>query len=48
MPVYVIPGLVGSALAVFVYDFLATPRKVEAPIKQAVTHTDPGAPAAAK
>jgi len=45
VPVYLIPGLVGAAAAVFVYDFLATPRKVEAPIKTAVTHTDPGAPA---
>lgn len=48
VPVYILPGLVGAALAAFVYDFLATPRKVEAPIKKAVTHTDPGAPAAAK
>jgi glycerol uptake facilitator protein len=48
VPVYILPGLVGSALAAFVYDFLATPRRIEAPIKQAVTHPDPGAPAAAK
>jgi glycerol uptake facilitator protein len=44
VPVYLVPGLVGSALAVFVYDYLATGRKVEAPIKQAVSHPDPGAP----
>ena len=43
LPVYIVPGLVGSALAVFVYDFLATPRKVEAPIKTAVTTPDAGA-----
>ena len=43
VPVYIIPGLVGSALAVFVYDYLATGRKVEAPIKTAVTSPDPGA-----
>ena len=43
VPVYIIPGLVGSALAAFVYDFLATPRIVEAPIKHAVTTPDPGA-----
>ena len=43
LPVYIVPGLVGSALAAFVYDFLATPRIVEAPIKAAVTHPDPGA-----
>ena len=48
LPVYIVPGLVGSALAAFVYDFLATPRKIEAPIKQAVTTPDPGAHAAAK
>jgi glycerol uptake facilitator protein len=48
LPVYIVPGLVGSALAAFTYDYLATPRKIEAPIKQAVTHPDPGAHAAAK
>ena len=48
VPVYILPGLVGSALAAFVYDFLATPRIVERPIKAAVTHPDPGAAAAAK
>ena len=48
LPVYIVPGLVGSALAAFVYDFLATPRVVEAPIKAAVTHPDTGAPVAAK
>src|SRR3954464_10604804 len=48
VPVYIVPGLVGSALAAFVYDFLATPRIVEAPIKAAVTHPDTGAPVAAK
>ena len=40
IPVYVLPGLVGSALAAFTYDFLATPRKVTAPIQEAVTHPD--------
>jgi glycerol uptake facilitator protein len=48
VPVYIVPGLVGSALAAFVYDFLATPRIVERPITAAVTHPDPGAAAAAK
>ena len=48
LPVYILPGLVGSGLAAFVYDFLATPRKIEAPIKAAVTHPDTGATAAAK
>jgi glycerol uptake facilitator protein len=41
IPVYVLPGLVGSALAAFVYDFLATPRRVQRPITEAVTHPDP-------
>jgi glycerol uptake facilitator protein len=41
IPVYVLPGLFGSALAAFVYDFLATPRQVEQPIEEAVTHPDP-------
>ena len=43
VPVYILPGLVGSGLAVVVYDLLATPRVVEAPIKAAVTSPDPGA-----
>jgi len=43
VPVYIVPGLVGSALAAFAYDFLATPRIVERPIQEAVTHPDPGA-----
>jgi glycerol uptake facilitator protein len=41
IPVYVLPGLAGSALAAFVYDFLATPRRVQRPITEAVTHPDP-------
>jgi glycerol uptake facilitator protein len=41
IPVYVLPGLAGSALAAFVYDFLATPRRVVRPIQEAVTHPDP-------
>jgi glycerol uptake facilitator protein len=41
VPVYVLPGLVGAALAVVVYDLLATPRKVARPIKDAVSHPDP-------
>src|SRR3954467_8703318 len=51
IPVYVLPGLVGSALAAFAYDLLATPRRIEAPIKEAVTTPDsaaPATPAAAK
>jgi glycerol uptake facilitator protein len=40
IPVYVIPGLVGSGAAAFVYDFLAEPRKIKAPIQAAVTHED--------
>ena len=33
IPVYVLPGLVGSALAAFAYDFMTTPRVVEMPIR---------------
>jgi glycerol uptake facilitator protein len=40
IPVYILPGLVGSGLAAFVYDMLANPRQVEAPIREAVTHPD--------
>jgi glycerol uptake facilitator protein len=41
IPVYLVPGLVGAALATFAYDYLARPRLVETPIKEAVTHPDP-------
>jgi glycerol uptake facilitator protein len=47
IPVYLIPGLVGSAGAAFIYDFLANPRIVEMPVKEAVTHPDEVAAAAA-
>jgi glycerol uptake facilitator protein len=40
IPVYVIPGLIGSGLAAFVYDQLAEPRRVAQPIEEAVTHPD--------
>src|SRR3981189_2337046 len=48
IPVYFIPGLVGAAFAAFAYDFLANPRLVETPIKEAVTHEDKTAHAAAR
>src|SRR3954463_3837789 len=38
IPVYVLPGLLGSGLAAYVYDYLANPRIVEEPIEEAVTH----------
>jgi glycerol uptake facilitator protein len=41
VPVYLIPGLVGAAGALFLYDFLANPRVVERPIQAAVTREDP-------
>jgi glycerol uptake facilitator protein len=41
LPVYILPGLVGSALAAFAYDYLATPRLNKMPIAEAVTHPDP-------
>jgi glycerol uptake facilitator protein len=47
LPVYVIAGLAGSALAALFYDFLAEPRIVREPIREAVTHPDPGGVAAA-
>jgi glycerol uptake facilitator protein len=40
LPVYILPGLIGSALAAFVYDFVAHPRRIAAPIKEAVTHPE--------
>ena len=40
IPVYVLPGLVGGAVAALVYDFLSTPRKIVAPIREAVTTPD--------
>src|SRR3954463_13610512 len=48
LPVYILPGLIGSALAAFVYDFVAHPRRVTKPIKEAVTHPDPVDAVAAK
>jgi glycerol uptake facilitator protein len=41
IPVYVLPGLIGSGLAAVAYDALSTPRKVARPIKEAVSHPDP-------
>jgi glycerol uptake facilitator protein len=41
LPVYIVPGLVGSAAAAFAYDYLATPRLNKMPIAEAVTHPDP-------
>jgi glycerol uptake facilitator protein len=43
LPVYLIPGLVGAAAAAFAYDYLANPRVVEKPIKEAVTREEPAA-----
>jgi glycerol uptake facilitator protein len=43
LPVYILPGLVGSGLAAVTYDFLAKPRIVVMPVGEAVTHPDPGA-----
>src|ERR671934_595882 len=40
IPGYVLPGLVGAGAAAFAYDFLAEPRRVVRPIKDAVTHPD--------
>jgi glycerol uptake facilitator protein len=43
LPVYIVPGLVGSAVAAVGYDYLAKPRLVVEPVIEAVTHPDPGA-----
>ena len=37
LPVYLVPGLAGAEGAAFLYDFLAHPRLVERPIREAVT-----------
>ena len=42
LPVYLIPGLAGAAAATFLYDFLANPRVVERPIREAVTDAAAG------
>ena len=41
LPVYIVPGLVGSGIAAVAYDFLAKPRLVVEPVIEAVTHPDP-------
>src|ERR1700674_5413733 len=46
IPVYLIPGLVGAALASFAYDYFANPRIIEEPIEEAVTHEEAPARAA--
>jgi len=40
VPVYVLPGLAGAALAAVAYDALSTPRRVQRPIREAVTTPD--------
>jgi glycerol uptake facilitator protein len=42
LPVYILPGLVGSGVAAVAYDFLAKPRIVVEPVIEAVTHPDRG------
>jgi glycerol uptake facilitator protein len=37
---YIPANLIGAALAVFAYDWMATPRKVVRPIQAAVTEPD--------
>ena len=43
LPVYILPGLVGSGVAAVAYDFLAKPRLIEEPVIEAVTHPDTAA-----
>ena len=47
IPVYLVSGFVGAALASFAYDCLANPRHVEQPIEEAVSHEEAPARAAA-
>jgi glycerol uptake facilitator protein len=47
LPVYILPGLVGSGLAAVAYDFLAKPRLIVEPVIEAVTHPDPAPRSAA-
>ncbi len=42
IPVYILPGLVGSGVAAVTYDFMTKPRIIARPITEAVTHPDPG------
>lgn len=46
LPVYILPGLVGSGIAAVTYDFIAHPRITADEIPDAVSHPDPGAPTA--
>jgi glycerol uptake facilitator protein len=43
LPVYLVPGLLGAAAATFAYDYLANPRLVERPIREALTEEPAGA-----
>jgi glycerol uptake facilitator protein len=43
LPVYILPGLVGSGIAAVTYDYLAHPRVALEEIHDAVSHPDPGA-----
>ena len=47
IPVYILPGLVGAGLAALAYDYIATPRKLVRPIREAVTTPDTTPPSAA-
>src|ERR1700738_3746025 len=48
LPVYLVSGFVGAAVAAFLYDFLANPRLVERPIIEAAAHDDTARAAAAQ
>ncbi len=41
LPVYILPGLVGSGVAAVAYDFIAKPRLVVEPVIEATSHPDP-------
>jgi glycerol uptake facilitator protein len=42
LPVYILPGLIGSGIAAVAYDVLAHPRVIAEPVIEAVSHPDPG------
>jgi glycerol uptake facilitator protein len=42
LPVYILPGLIGSGIAAVTYDMLAHPRVIAEPVIEAVSHPDPG------
>ena len=40
LPVYILPGLIGSGVAAVAYDFIAKPRLIVEPVIEAVSHPE--------